>query len=68
MIQYITRGDAKCVLKSYFEGDEYDKKRREDLTEIYCKARNYGFITDSSEHGDIHKACKKLMESKEHTQ
>ena len=59
MVQYITRGDPKCVLRSYFEGDEYDKKRREDIKEICSKARSYGFFIDSSEYGDLSKQCKK---------
>lgn len=63
MVQYMTRGDSKCVMRSYFEGDEYDKKRREDLKEICSKARNYGFMVDSSEHGKLEKACEKLAET-----
>ena len=63
MVQYITRGDPKCLLRSYFEGDEYDKKRKEDLKEICRKARSYGFIIDSSEHGNIERACRKLTAS-----
>jgi hypothetical protein len=63
MVQYITRGDPKCVLRNYFDGDEYEKKRREDLKEICSKARGYGFMIDSSEHGNLEKACRKLAET-----
>lgn len=59
MVEKITEGDPKCTLVSYVEGDDYDKKRRKTIKEICEKARNYGFIVDSSEYGELNLACKK---------
>lgn len=64
MLQYITRGDQRCVLRSYFEGDDYDKKRQAVIREICSKARSYGFIIDSSEYGNIQKACEEILTGK----
>jgi hypothetical protein len=57
IISVITKNEPCCILRSYIEGDEYDKKRKEELMEICAKAKKYGFTVDSSEHGDIKKYC-----------
>lgn len=59
MVAEITRGDPCCILKNYVEGDEYDQKRRKTIEEICAKAKSYGFIVDSSLHGNLDDACKR---------
>jgi len=61
MVETITKGDPKCTLVSYVEGDEYDRKRTAAIKEICEKAKGYGFMVDSSEHGDLRKACEKAQ-------
>jgi len=58
MIKEITNGDSYCKLISYIEGDEYDQKRQKTIKEICAKAKSYGFIIDTSQHGNIEEACK----------
>lgn len=65
MVAEITRGDPCCILRSYVEGDEYDRERRKAIEEICAKAKRYGFILDSSPHGDLQRACKTAASEKE---
>lgn len=60
MVAEITRGDPCCILRSYIEGDEYDQKRQKTIEEICAKAKNYGFIIDSSPDGNIQETCKQI--------
>lgn len=59
MVAEITRGDPCCILRSYIEGDEYDRKRQKTLEEICAKAKSYGFMIDTSPQGDLEEACKR---------
>lgn len=59
MVAEITRGDPCCILRSYIEGDDYDKKRQKTIEEICAKAKGYGFMVDTSPNGKIEEACKK---------
>jgi hypothetical protein len=57
MVSEITRGDHCCVLRSYVEGDEYDRERQETLRDICMKAKSYGFFTDTSPEGRLGEFC-----------
>jgi hypothetical protein len=59
MVSEITRGDSCCILISYIDGDDYDRKRQKTIKEVCDKAKSYGFMLDTSTHGKIEKACKK---------